>query len=93
MGSDELAAGSRPPSAATEPRPVAVVLERHGAIAVGQRARAADGRGPTPGTVSVPSEGALIAAVDRLELIEVLCRATLDAILVRAARNGRDRSV
>ena len=45
--------------------PVAVLLERHGAVAVGDR----------------PD-----IAVDRLELVEVLCRAWRDALLVRAAR-------
>jgi ribulose-5-phosphate 4-epimerase/fuculose-1-phosphate aldolase len=42
-----------------------VLLERHGAVAVGD--------GPD-------------IAVDRLELVEVLCRAWRDALLVRAAR-------
>lgn len=46
--------------------PVAVLLERHGAVAVGND----------------PA-----AAVDRLELVEVLCRAWRDALLVRAARS------
>ena len=46
--------------------PVAVLLERHGAVAVGD-----------------DPEG----AVDRLELVEVLCRAWRDALLVRAARS------
>jgi L-fuculose-phosphate aldolase len=45
--------------------PQAVLLERHGAVAVG--------RDPDN-------------AVDRLELVEVLCRAWRDALLVRAAR-------
>ena len=45
--------------------PVAVILERHGAVAVGDE----------PDT-----------AVDRLELVEVLCRAWRDALLVRAAQ-------
>jgi L-fuculose-phosphate aldolase len=66
MGSQELAdriaaALSEPP----EPLVSAVVLERHGAVAVG--------RDPNH-------------AVDRLELIEVLCRTTRDALLLRAAR-------
>jgi ribulose-5-phosphate 4-epimerase/fuculose-1-phosphate aldolase len=51
-------------------RPVAVLLERHGAVAVGT----GDG-GP-----------AANLAVDRLELVEVLCRAWRDALLLRAAR-------
>ncbi len=45
--------------------PVAVILERHGAVAVGEE----------PDT-----------AVDRLELVEVLCSAWRDALLMRAAR-------
>ena len=68
MGSPELA--GRIATALTEPpAPLAnaVLLERHGALAVG-----AD-----PAT-----------AVNRLELIEVLCRAWRDALLVRAARSG-----
>jgi L-fuculose-phosphate aldolase len=47
-----------------EPLATAVLLERHGAIAVG-----AD-----------PAQ-----AVDRLELVEVLCRTWRDAVLIRAA--------
>ena len=50
---------------APEPLPDAVLLDRHGAVTVGQD---------------------LVTAVDRLELIEVLCRAWRDALLVRAAR-------
>jgi L-fuculose-phosphate aldolase len=66
MGSEALAARiaaalAEPP----EPYPQAVLLERHGAVAVG-----AD----------------VGQAVDRLELIEVLCRTWRDALLVRAAR-------
>ncbi len=65
-GSAELAgrvaaALSEPP----EPLASAVLLERHGAVAVG--------RDPAH-------------AVDRLELVEVLCRSWRDALLVRAAR-------
>jgi L-fuculose-phosphate aldolase len=52
-------------TAPPEPLATAVLLERHGAIAIG-----AD-----------PTE-----AVDRLELIEVLCRAWRDALLIRAAQ-------
>lgn len=57
------AAFAEPP----EPSPTAVLLERHGAIAVG----------------SDPTQ-----AVDRLELVEVLCRTWRDALLIRAARAG-----
>ena len=67
MGSDDLA--GRVAAAFTDDvadLPVAVLLERHGAVAVGD----------TPDT-----------AVDRLELVEVLCRAWRDALLVRAARS------
>jgi len=66
MGSEDLAgrvaAALGEPS---DPQPVAVLLERHGAVAVGAE----------PGH-----------AVDRLELVEVLCRAWRDALYVRAAR-------
>ncbi len=70
MGSTELA--GRIVAALTqgsEGLPHAVLLERHGAVAVG-----AD----------------LDAAVDRLELIEVLSRAWRDALLLRAARAALD---
>lgn len=66
MGSTELAAriaiafGEGP-----EPLPRAVLLERHGAVAVGP---------------DVPT------AVDRLDLLEVLCRTVGDALLLQAAR-------
>jgi L-fuculose-phosphate aldolase len=66
MGSAELA--RRVATALTAPpEPLAdvVLLERHGAIAVG----------------SDPE-----AAVNRLELVEVLCRTWRDALLMRAAR-------
>ena len=67
-GSAELAAAisaafTDPP----EPFPTAVLLERHGAIAVGGQ----------------PAE-----AVDRLELVEVLCRTWRDALLLRLARSA-----
>jgi L-fuculose-phosphate aldolase len=61
---DRIAAALAAPP---EPFANAVLLERHGALAVG---------------------GDPAAAVDRLELIEVLCRAWRDALLVRAARGG-----
>jgi L-fuculose-phosphate aldolase len=50
-----------------EPFPDAVLLERHGAIAVGADAA---------------------VAVDRLDLVEVLCRTWRDALLIRAARSA-----
>jgi L-fuculose-phosphate aldolase len=70
MGSQELAdriaaALSESPAPGDTPAS-AVLLERHGAVAVG--------RDP-------------VQAVDRLELVEVLCRTWRDALLVRAARS------
>lgn len=56
-------------AAEPEPLPGAVLLERHGAIAVG---------GGVPGD-------AVRQAVDRLELADVLCRTWRDALLVGAA--------
>jgi L-fuculose-phosphate aldolase len=69
MGSQELAdriarAMSEIGGAGAE-SPSAVLLERHGAVAVGRDAE---------------------EAVNRLELVEVLCRTWRDALLVRAAR-------
>jgi L-fuculose-phosphate aldolase len=72
MGSDELAARVAAALADGEPLPGAVILERHGAVAVGTGA----------------PERALVQAVDRLELVEVLCRVWRDALLVRAARRA-----
>lgn len=72
-GSDVLAAAIASALAAEE-RPGAALLERHGAVAVG--AGAGD-----PAT-------ALEEAVDRLELVEVLCRTWRDALLLRAAANA-----
>jgi L-fuculose-phosphate aldolase len=66
MGSSELA--RRVATALTEgpePPATAVLLERHGAVAIGDSAA---------------------QAVDRLELVEILCRTWRDALLIRAAR-------
>jgi L-fuculose-phosphate aldolase len=70
MGSAELAADVAA-ALTSEPAPLpgAVLLERHGAVAVG-----AD----------------LDEAVNRLELVEVLCRTWRDALLLRAARRTLD---
>ena len=66
MGSAELAADvAHALTSAPEPFPGAVLLERHGAVAVGTT---------------------LDEAVNRLELVEVLCRTWRDAMLIRAAR-------
>jgi L-fuculose-phosphate aldolase len=70
-GSDDLAA--RIAEALTaEPAPYAdaVLLERHGAVAVGPD---------------------LATAIDRLELVEVLCRTWRDSLLIRAARTTLDQ--
>jgi L-fuculose-phosphate aldolase len=70
MGSEELA--GRIAAALTggpEPFASAVLLERHGAVAIGPD---------------------LDTAVDRLELVEVLCRAWRDSLLIRAARSALD---
>ena len=67
-GSEDLA--RRIVAALTEPpEPFAgvVLLERHGAVAVGQD---------------------LATAVDRLELVEVLCRTWRDSLVIRAARRA-----
>jgi len=78
MGSEELAGRIAAALAPGEsPSPGAVILERHGALAVGTAG----------GDVSDPTtlEAALTQAVDRLELVDVLCRAWRDAVLLRAA--------
>jgi ribulose-5-phosphate 4-epimerase/fuculose-1-phosphate aldolase len=70
MGSAELAGRIAVAlSDGPEPLPGAVVLERHGAVAVGPD---------------------VVTAVDRLELVEVLCRTSRDALLIRAARAALD---
>lgn len=69
MGSQELAQRIAATLGEGDTPPDAVLLERHGAVAVG-----AD----------------LAQAIDRLELIEVLCRTWRDALLVRAARAAVD---
>jgi L-fuculose-phosphate aldolase len=80
-GSEDLArriaaALTEPPS----PFPGAALLEVHGAVTVG----GAGAPGSPDTTESLLS--ALNQAVDRLELIEVLCRAWRDALLLKAAR-------
>jgi ribulose-5-phosphate 4-epimerase/fuculose-1-phosphate aldolase len=66
MGSAELAADvAAALTSQPAPSPGAVLLERHGSVAVG---------------------ASLDEAVNRLELVEVLCRTWRDAMLIRAAR-------
>ncbi|HEV8489275.1 MAG TPA: class II aldolase/adducin family protein [Candidatus Limnocylindrales bacterium] len=67
-GSPELASRIAATLVENDPRPNAVLLEVHGAIAVG------------------PDIG---AALDRMELVDVLCRVWLDATLLRAAKSAR----
>jgi L-fuculose-phosphate aldolase len=75
-GSDALAAAVAAALAAgPAPYPGAALLERHGAVAVGDAAAG--------------DLGAIEQALDRLELLEVLCRAWRDALVIRAA-TGRD---
>jgi ribulose-5-phosphate 4-epimerase/fuculose-1-phosphate aldolase len=84
-GSDELARGVA--EALTAPPPPlagAAVLERHGAVALGEAPAV------TPESWAEAAVDALRQAVDRLELIEVLCRATRDALLLRAARRAEE---
>lgn len=74
-GSDELAAAIATALAEPpQPLPGAALLERHGAVAVGAQ---------------VDEVRSLDQAIDRLELLEVLCRTWRDALLVRAAVMGR----
>jgi ribulose-5-phosphate 4-epimerase/fuculose-1-phosphate aldolase len=85
-GSDDLArrvaaALAVPPA----PYPGGVVLERHGAVAVGGATAAEEHADADPTELAI---AALNQAVDRLELIEVLSRAWRDMILLRAARAG-----
>lgn len=78
MGSEELAARIAAALAPGEPpTPGAVLLERHGAVAVGTTGGDASD--------SASLEAALVQAVDRLELVDVLCRVWRDAVLLRAA--------
>lgn len=78
MGSEELAGRIAAAFAVEGPLlPGAVLLERHGAIAVGST----DGDADEPAAL----EAALVAAIDRLELVDVLCRTWRDASLLRAA--------
>lgn len=70
MGSEELAGRIAAALSSGGSKAGAVMLERHGAVAVGEGA---------PGD-------ALTQALDRLELVDVLCRVWRDALLLRAAR-------
>jgi L-fuculose-phosphate aldolase len=79
-GSPELAAAvAKAFAGGPAPLPGAVIQERHGAVAVGE----ADARVEAG---SVRADRAVAQAIDRLELVEVLCRTWRDALLIRAAR-------
>jgi len=83
MGSEELAGRVASALAAgPEPLPRAALLERHGAVAVG----AVMGAGGAPDPIS-----ALAAALEAMELVDVLCRVWRDALLLRAAAGGGER--
>jgi L-fuculose-phosphate aldolase len=72
-GSDQLAAAiAAALTAPPEPLPGAALLERHGAVAVGTGDPLA----------------AIDQALDRLELVEVLCRTWRDALLIGAAASA-----
>lgn len=82
MGSEELAARiavALVPDG--PPLPGAILLERHGAVAVGVSGTNLSTSGGTASAV----EAALTQAVDRLELVDVLCRVWRDAVLLRTA--------
>jgi L-fuculose-phosphate aldolase len=68
-GSAELAARIAATFVEGDPRPAAVLLEVHGAVAVG---------------------AGIAEAVDRIELVDVLCRVWRDAALLRAAQADRE---
>ncbi len=75
-GSDELAVAiAGALTEPPEPLPGTALLDRHGAVAVGSQDDVL---------------ASLEQAIDRLELLEVLCRTWRDALLVRAAVMGRD---
>lgn len=75
MGSDELARRIAAALAGdADGRADAALIERHGAIAVGM--------GDAP-------DVALVGAVNRLELVDVLCRVWLDATVLRTALGRR----
>lgn len=83
MGSEELA--GRVASALAEgpePLPRAALLERHGAVSIGAT------RGPG-GEVDPIAD--LAAALEAMELVDVLCRVWRDAVLLRAAAGGGER--
>jgi L-fuculose-phosphate aldolase len=94
-GSPELARSlAAALSAPPDPLPGAVLLERHGAVAVGSLEAGDDGAltaATATGSTAASLAAALKLAVDRLELVDVLCRVWLDATLLRATRQSAVR--
>ncbi len=92
--------GALPETALLLPRLPFVRFGEMGSADLAGRIAAAltDEPAPFPGAALLERHGAvsvgpdLVTAVDRLELIEVLCRAWGDALLLRAARAAVDRA-
>jgi len=90
---------SLPETAELLPRLPFVAFGEMGSVELAGRIaeRVAEGPEPLPGAALLERHGAvavgpdLETAVDRLELIEVLCRTWRDALLLRAARATLDR--
>ena len=90
---------SLPETAELLPRLPFVAFGEMGSVELAGRiaGRLAEGPEPLPGAALLERHGAvavgpdLETAVDRLELIEVLCRTWRDALLLRAARATLDR--
>jgi L-fuculose-phosphate aldolase len=88
-GSTELAAGIAAALAeGPSPLPGAALLERHGAVTVGE-----GGPAMTVGEAGPTVATALRQAIDRLELVEVLCSTWRDALLIVAATGGDARAI
>ncbi|MBI2776157.1 MAG: class II aldolase/adducin family protein [Chloroflexi bacterium] len=97
MGSEELAGRIAAAFATAEgPLPGAVILERHGAVAVGSGdvsagAAAAASAGAAEDASGGAATAAIATAVNRLELVDVLCRVWRDALLLRATAGRSSR--
>jgi L-fuculose-phosphate aldolase len=90
---------SLPETAQLLPRLPLVAFGKMGSVELAGRIaeKLTEGPEPLPGAALLERHGAvavgpdLETAVDRLELIEVLCRSWRDALLLRGARAGLDR--
>ena len=88
-----------PETALLLPRLPFVPFGEPGSAELASRIAAAlrEGPEPLPGAALLERHGAVAVgasieeAVDRLELVEILCRTWRDALLIRAATNGPDR--